>query len=176
MLPIFLALLFIAIWLVIFIAGRPDEFKVTRTTTVSAPPATVFAQVNDLRAWEAWSPWAKLDPNAKSTYEGPGSGVGAVMRWSGNNKVGEGSMTIVDSRPSDLVRFKLTFLRPFKATNTAEFTFRPEGSQTIVSWSMSGQNNFGSKVFGLVVDCEKMVSKDFDRGLATLKSIAESKR
>ena len=176
MLPVVIAVLVILLFLVIFIAGRPDEFNVTRTATISAPPATVFAQVNDLRAWEAWSPWAKLDPNAKSTYEGPGAGVGSIMRWSGNKKIGEGAMTIVDSQPDRLVRFKLEFLRPFKATNTAEFTFCPEGSQTVVSWTMSGHNNAGSKMFGLLMDCEKMVGKDFDRGLANLKSVAESKR
>jgi len=176
MIPVLIAAAIILLFLVVFIAGRPDEFKVVRTASVPAPPASVFAKVNNLRAWEAWSPWAKLDPNAKSTYEGPAEGAGAIMRWSGNNKVGEGSMTIVDSRPNDLVRFKLEFLRPFQATNTAEFTFQPEGSQTIVSWTMLGRNNFGSKVFGLVMDCEKMVGKDFDKGLATLKAVAESKR
>ncbi|HXF10925.1 MAG TPA: SRPBCC family protein [Desulfuromonadaceae bacterium] len=171
MIPVLVAVGIILVFLVIFIAGRPEEFKVTRTATIPAPPATVFAQVNDLRAWEAWSPWAKLDPNAKSTYEGPGSGVGSIMRWSGNNKIGEGAMTIVDSQPDRLVRFKLEFLRPFKATNTAEFVFMPEGPGTRVTWSMFGCNNLGSKIFGLLMDCEKIVGKDFDKGLAGLKSV-----
>jgi hypothetical protein len=60
-----------------------------------------------LRKWEAWSPWAKLDPTAKSTLEGPSAGVGAVFAWSGNNQIGEGRMTITDSRPNELVRFRL---------------------------------------------------------------------
>lgn len=171
MIPVFVAVAIILLFLVVFIIGRPDEFKVERATTVPAPPSAVFAKVNDLRAWEAWSPWAKLDPNAKSTYEGPAAGVGAIMRWSGNNKVGQGSMTIIESRPDEQVGFKLEFLRPFKATNTAVFTFQPAGNQTVVTWTMSGKNNLMGKIFGLVMDCDKMVGKDFEKGLANLKSV-----
>ena len=173
MLPVLLALFFIAIIVFIVIIGQPDEFRVTRTATIPAPVATVFARVNDLHAWEAWSPWAKLDPNAKNTYEGAVAGTGASMKWSGNNKVGEGRMTIVDNRPGELVRIKLEFVRPFKATNMAELTFKPEGSQTAVSWSMFGQNSFGGKIFGLFMNCEKMVGKDFEKGLANLKSVVK---
>jgi len=176
MIPVLVAVAIILLFLIVFIAGRPDEFKVVRKTTIPASPGIVFTQVNNLRAWEAWSPWAKRDPNARSTYEGPEAGMGSIMRWSGNNKVGEGSMTIVDSRPDALVRFKLEFLRPFKATNTAEFTFVPEGPGTTVTWTMFGHNNFGSKAFGLLMNCDDMVGRDFDKGLASLKSVVESKR
>jgi len=172
MLPVLVAVGIILLFLIVFIAGRPDEFKVVRTATIPAPPATVFAKVNNLRAWEVWSPWAKLDPDAKSTYEGPAEGVGAIMRWSGNNKVGAGSMTIVESRPSARVGFKLEFLRPFKATNTAEFTFRAEDGQTVVTWTMAGRNNFMGKAFGLLMNCDDLVGKDFDKGLANLKTVA----
>lgn len=174
MLPILLALLFIALIIFIVVAGQPDEFRVTRTAIIPAPVATVFARVNDLHAWEAWSPWAKMDPNAKNIYEGSASGTGASMKWSGNNKVGEGRMTITDNRSGELVQIKLEFVRPFKATNMAEFTFRPEGSQTAVSWSMFGTNNFGGKIFGLFMNCEKMVAKDFDKGLSNLKAVVKS--
>lgn len=173
MLPILLALFFIALLIIVVIAGRPDEFRVTRTATISAPPEKVFARVNDLRSWEAWSPWAKLDPNAKNTYEGPASGTGSSMVWSGNNKVGEGRMAITESRPNELIRFKLEFLRPFKATNMAEFTFRAEGGQTAVTWSMFGKNNFAGKIFSLFMNCDDMVGKNFDKGLANLKADVE---
>src|SRR6266566_2988223 len=126
----------IIVLFVIVVGLRPSGFRVTRSATVGGPPDTVFAQVNDLHKWEAWSPWVKLDPSAKNSYEGPSAGIGATMRWAGNMKVGEGSMTITESRPNELIRFKLVFLKPFTATSTAEFTFRPEGHQTVVTWSM----------------------------------------
>lgn len=175
MLPVLLALLFITIIFIVVIAGRPDEFCVTRTATIPAPAEKVFAQVNELRAWEAWSPWARRDPNAKSIYSGPASGVGAAMSWDGNRKVGAGRMTIVESRPNQIIRIKLEFLRPFKATNMAEFIFQPRDNQTIASWSMVGVNNFASKIFSLFVNCENMVGKDFDNGIANLKSAIASK-
>ena len=160
----------------IFAAMQPSDFRVTRTGTISAPASAIFAQVNDLQKWDAWSPWAKLDPEAKNSFEGPTSGTGAIMRWSGNNKVGQGSMTIIESRPDEFIRFKLEFLKPFAATNTAEFTFNSENDQTTVTWSMYGKNTFMSKAIGLVMSCDKMVGGQFEKGLASLKSVVETAR
>lgn len=169
-----IALVAIVVVFVIVVAMRPAEFRVTRTATLSAPAPTVFAQVNDLHNWEAWSPWAKLDPAAKKCFEGPPAGAGAIFTWAGNNKVGEGRMTITESRPSELIRFQLEFLKPFKATNGAEFTFKSERNQTVVTWSMFGKNNFISKAIGLFMDCDKMVGGQFEQGLAQMKSVAEA--
>src|SRR5437879_1086698 len=105
MIPIFLALMFIALIFIIVVAGQPCEFKVSRTATIGASPDKVFPHVNDLHMWEAWSPWAKLDPNSKSTFSGPPAGTGTAMKWEGNNKVGAGTMTITDSKPSGFIRF-----------------------------------------------------------------------
>ena len=174
MLPILLAIAFIALIFFVVSAGRPDEFVVSRTNKISAPPEQVFPHVNDFHKWEAWSPWAKLDPACKNSYEGSAAGTGAVFSWSGNNKVGEGSMTILESRPGGLIRIKLQFLRPFKATHTAEFAFQAQGHQTVVTWSMFGKNNFVSKAMGLIMNCDKMVGGDFERGLVNMKSIMET--
>jgi hypothetical protein len=131
--------------------------------------------VNDLRKWEEWSPWAKIDPACRMSYDGPpAGGVGQIMAWDGNKQVGAGRMTITESRPAELVRFKLEFLRPFVATNTAEFTFVPKGEQTEVTWSMSGNKNFMFKAFGLISDMDKMVGKDFEKGLAQMKAVVEA--
>jgi hypothetical protein len=130
--------------------------------------------VNELKKWEAWSPWAKIDPNCKITYAGPPAGGDAGYSWAGNNKVGAGRMTIIGSTPSSLIRLRLEFLKPFKATNTAEFRFGADGGQTIVTWSMTGKNNAFFKVFGLFMDCDSMVGKDFEKGLASLKAVAEA--
>ncbi|MBI5799576.1 MAG: SRPBCC family protein [Verrucomicrobia bacterium] len=160
--------------LLVVASMRPDEMRITRSVTIAAPPAAVFAQVNDFHLWDAWSPWAKLDPACKNTFEGPPAGTGAGFRWDGNNKVGAGAMTITESRPGELVLIRLEFHRPFKALNSAEFTFQPEGGKTLVTWTMLGKNNLISKVFGLFVNCEKMVGKDFETGLATLKIVTET--
>jgi Polyketide cyclase / dehydrase and lipid transport len=174
MLPILLALAFVTILFIVVITGQPDEFKVSRSTKISASPGKVFPHVNELHKWEEWSPWAKLDPKAKNSFAGADSGTGAAMSWDGNKKIGAGRMTIIESSPNDLIRFKLEFVRPFKATNAAEFTFKPEGSQTFVTWTMLGKNNFFFKVFGLFMNCDDMVGKDFEKGLAAMKSVAES--
>jgi hypothetical protein len=134
----------------------------------------VFAQVNDLHKWGAWSPWAKLDPAMKIAYAGAPTGTGAIQTWAGNKEVGEGRVTIVESRPSELIRFRLEMFKPFAATNAVEFSFKPEGNLTVVTWSMTGQNNFIAKAVGLFMDCEKMVGGQFEQGLAQLKLVAEA--
>ena len=171
---ILIALAAIVVVFVAVVAMQPSEFRIMRTAAISAPAPAVFAQVNDFHNWEAWSPWAKRDPAAKATFEGPSVGTGAIFKWAGNHEVGEGSMTIIESRPSDLIRIKLEFLKPFRATNTAEFTFKPEGNQTSVTWSMSGQNNFIGKAMCLFMNMDKMMGGQFETGLASMKSIVEA--
>jgi len=164
----------VVVLFVIVVALQPADFRVSRSSTMSAPPAAVFAQVNDFHNWDAWSPWAKLDPAAKNSFEGAAAGTGAIFRWAGNKEVGEGSMTITESRPGDLIRIKLEFLKPFASTCAVEFTFKPEGDQTAVSWSMSGKNNFMAKAAGLFMNCDKMVGGQFEKGLASMKSVVEA--
>lgn len=171
---ILIGLVVLLLVFVLVVARQPGHFQVTRSIHISAPPEVVFAQVNELRKWEAWSPWAKLDPAMKLTYDGPASGVGAISAWCGNSKVGEGRNTIVESRAPELIRLRLEFLRPFKCTNDVEFTFRFDGRHTVVTWGMTGKNNFMAKAFGLVMNMDKMVGGDFEKGLAALKSVAES--
>lgn len=160
--------------LALLIARQPERFSVERSISVAAPPGEVFAQVNDLHNWEQWSPWAKRDPDMRKVYEGPAAGVGAVYRWNGNKEVGEGSNTIIESRPGELIRMQLEFLRPFQASNEVLFRFAPEGTGTRVSWHMSGRNNFISKAVHLVMDMDKLCGGDFELGLAQLKAISEA--
>ena len=167
----------IALVLALFLAVaafQPAHFKIERSATIAAPPATVFPHVNDFHRWEAWSPWAKLDPAMKTTYAGSPAGTGAVYSWAGDSKVGEGRMTLTDSRPNDRITIKLEFLKPFAATNTTEFIFRPSADQTAVTWTMSGEKDLMSKAFGLFVNMDKMIGADFEKGLAQLKAVAES--
>lgn len=160
--------------LCVVIALQPSTFHVERSATIVAPPTTVFEQVNDLRKWEAWSPWVKLDPAMKQIYEGPASGVGASYTWAGNSNVGEGRMTIIESRPHEFVKIKLEFFKPFAGTNTAAFMFKPDGETTTLIWSMDGSNNFIAKGIGLFLSMDKMIGGNFEQGLAALKSIAEA--
>jgi hypothetical protein len=171
---ILLAVALVILGFVIVVAMQPSDFRIARTATMAAAPADVFAQVNDFHKWNAWSPWAKLDPNMKQTDEGPPAGVGAIHSWNGNNKVGEGRMTITDSRPNDLIRIKLEFIRPFRATNDAEFTFKAEGNQTVVTWAMTGRNGIVFKAVGMFMSMDKLVGGDFEKGLASMKSVVEA--
>jgi polyketide cyclase/dehydrase/lipid transport protein len=166
-----IAVIALVLVFVVVVATRPADFRITRSATIPASPPAVFVQVNDLHNWQQWSPWAKLDPDAKVTFDGPTAGKGASFHWAGNSQVGEGTMTLVESQPSELVRFKIEFMKPFTATNDAEFTFKPVGDQTEITWTMSGKNNFMAKAFSLFVDCDKMVGGEFEKGLENLKDV-----
>jgi hypothetical protein len=155
-------------------ALQPGEFRVSRSVAVSAPAAVAYAQVNDLRKWQEISPYVKLDPTASYVFDGPQAGPGASLHWIGNSKIGEGRMTIAEARPDESVRMNLEFVKPFASTCVAEFTFKPEGDQTVVTWSMTGPKNFISKAMGLVVNMDKMIGGQFEEGLANLKRVSET--
>jgi uncharacterized protein YndB with AHSA1/START domain len=161
--------------LALIVALMPNDFRVVRSANMAAPAADVFAQVNDFHKWEAWNPWGKIDPTMKQTYEGAPAGVGAVYNWKGNGQVGEGRMTIVDSRPNERIAIKLEFFKPFAATNAAEFTFKPEARGTAVTWSMAGKKIFITKLFSLIMSMDKMLGGQFEKGLADMRAIVERK-
>ena len=158
----------------IVVATRPANYSVTRSTTIIAPAEVVFAQVNNLHNWDAWSPWAELDPDMKQDYEGPEAGVGAVYSWEGNGDVGKGRMTIIESAPDELVGIKLEFFKPMSSTCTTEFAFAPDGDRTSVTWTMSGTNNFAGKAFSLFMNMDKLVGGDFEKGLTKMKATSEA--
>ena len=160
----------VAVWF------QPDDYRLTRTAVIAAPPATVFAQVNDLRKWDDWSPWAKLDPAAKVTFSGPQAGVGASFKWDGNDKVGAGTMTITESKPNERIATRTDFVKPFAGTSNADFIFSASGDQTNVIWTMSGTHNFIGKAMCLVMSMEAMLGPDFERGLAQLKQVSEGSK
>lgn len=157
-----------------FVQMQPSEFQVSRSARMKAAPLAVFEQVNDFHKWDGWSPWAKIDPASKTTFEGPESGEGAKFSWDSKHpQVGAGSMQITKSQIAERVELDLQFRVPFESKCLTVFTFAPEGPETVVTWTMSGKNNFIGKLFSLFMDCDAMVGPDFEKGLANMKSIVE---
>ena len=165
----------VVVLLAVVIALQPSQYRVARTATMAAPAPVVFAQVNDFRNWEAWNPWGTIDPAMKQTYAGAPSGVGAVYTWAGNREVGEGRMTMVESRPHELIRIEMEFLKPLAGTSTAEFTFRPDGERTTVTWSMAGRKSFVAKAIHMVMNMDRMIGGMFEKGLAAMADASRAK-
>jgi polyketide cyclase/dehydrase/lipid transport protein len=174
LLKILIALVAVVAAFAAFVALQPSEYRVARSATIAAPAPDVFAQVNDFHKWDAWSPWAKLDPNAKTTFEGASAGEGAIFTWAGNREIGEGRMSLTQTRPVELIRIRLDFVQPMAGTSTAEFTFKPEGDRTAVTWAMFGQNNFVSRAICLFMNQDKMLGGYFEKGLENLRAVAEA--
>jgi hypothetical protein len=168
------AVLLVIVVVVGFIATRPESFRIERSAPISASPEVVFSLINDFHHWGRWSPWEKLDPAMKKTFEGAAAGPGAIYAWAGNSKVGEGRMTLLESKPGELVTIKLEFFKPFKATNQATFQLRPTAAGSQVHWIMDGKKNFMMKAFTIFMDMDKMVGKDFEEGLANLNTAAQA--
>lgn len=169
---ILIGLAAIIVIFLIVVALQPADFRVERSATLAASPAALFAHVNDHHKFAVWNPWLKLDPNVKNTYSGPESGVGAVCSWQGNSEVGAGASTIIESKPGELVRFKMDWKEPMEGTSTVDFTFKPAGDKTVVTWAMYGQNGFMGKAVSLFMDCDKMCGPQFEKGLADLGAVA----
>jgi len=174
LLKILIALAALIVGFVIFVATRPSDFRVTRSITVAAPASIVFAQVNDLHNYHLWNPFGKADPAMKVAFDGPRSGRDASLSWSGNSQVGVGRMTIAESRPNEHIRMLLDFIKPFPSTANAEFTFKSEGDRTAVTWSMYGTHTFVPKMISVVMNMDKMIGDEFEKGLAEMKVISEA--
>ena len=157
----------------IFAATKPDVFRVQRAASIKAPPAKIYALINDFHSWGTWSPWEKKDPAMKRTYGAATSGKGAVYAWEGNKDVGQGGMEIVESVAPSKVTIKLDFVKPFEGHNIVDFTLVPQGDATNVTWAMQGPTPYFAKIIHVFIDMDSMVGKDFEAGLANLKAAAE---
>jgi carbon monoxide dehydrogenase subunit G len=159
--------------LLIYAATRPDTLRVQRSTNIKAPPEKIFALINDFHSWGAWSPYEKKDPAMKRTMSGAANGKGAVYEWEGDKNVGKGRMEIAESSPPSKVTLKLDFVKPFEAHNIVDFTLGPKGDSTNVTWAMHGPSPYISKIIGIFLNMDSMIGKDFETGLANLKTVAE---
>lgn len=167
---ILLGILAVIVIILVLAAFQPTDFRVERSLTIAAPANALFDQVNDHKKFQKWNPWAKMDRDAKTTYSGADSGVGAVASWEGE-KVGAGSATITESKPGEFIRQRMDWLKPLAGTSTVDFTFKTEGDKTVVTWAMYGKNGYMGKLVSLFMDCESMCGPPFEQGLADLAQI-----
>ena len=158
----------------IIAALRPDTCRIQRATRIAAPPEAIFPLINDLAAFNRWNPFDKKDPKLQSLYQGPASGVGATYVFKGNAQVGEGSIEITGALQPREVTMRLQMVKPMKCDNTVIFGITRHGAETEVSWTMQGKTPYLAKVLHMFCDMDKMCGREFERGLASLKSIAEA--
>jgi uncharacterized protein YndB with AHSA1/START domain len=150
-----------------------DTYTVERSAIVDAPAERVYEQISDFHLWPAWSPWEGIDPAMERTYSGSERGTGAAYAWSGNRKAGRGRMEITEATSPHRVDIDLVFEKPFKARNDTRFVLTRENGSTRVTWIMTGRNTMATRVMGLFSSMDKMIGKDFEKGLAQLKAVAE---
>ena len=174
MLTLILLLLIVAIAVfLVYIALKSADFRITRSRSIQASPEAIFALINDLHGFNRWNPFAQNDPLLKLDYSGPQTGIGANYSWSSTGKSGQGRMEIIKSSAPSLVKMRLDFVRPFSATNTAEFSLAPTRTATTVTWSMTGRNSYMHKLMGTILNFDKMVGGEFVKGLANLQVLVE---
>jgi len=154
-------------------ATKPNNFRLQRSITINAPAQVIYDHIDDFHKWRDWSPWEQLDPTMTRSYSGAAEGVGAVYDWQSNGKAGQGRMTIREAAPAHRLLINLDFIKPFPASNSAEFLLQPSGEGTVLTWAMFGPSPFMSKLMGTLMNMDDLVGKDFERGLANLKRLSE---
>ncbi len=153
-----------------------DTFTVERRRTIAAPADRIYLLLYNFQQWTRWSPWEDLDPSLERAYGGPEAGVGSTYAWSGNRKAGAGKMEITSVVEDRKVQLDLEFTKPFKSQNVQTFTLNPVGDdQTEVVWHMQGERPLFMKVFGFAFNMDKLVGKDFEKGLDRLDEVARPK-
>lgn len=169
-----LGVLAVLLVIVLMAAMKPNSFSVTRSTAIAAPPEKIAALIADFHQWRNWSPWEDLDPAMQRTFSGAASGKGAVYAWQGNKEVGRGRMEITDAASPAKTVIKLDFIEPFASSNVTEFSLKADGSKgTIATWTMTGPMLFVTRLMTVFVSMDALIGKDFDKGLARLKAVAE---
>ena len=167
-----IGIIVVGLGLIAFVASRPPHSHIERSAVVSGTPAVVFARVNTMKSFPLWSPWERFDPDMSRTFTGPDEGVGSSYRWSGNDKIGEGKLTITESRPGEAVVGKLEFIRPLVSESTVTLTIKEASATTsTVTWAMDGENDFMQKAASAFMDMDKAVGLDFDFGLQNLEKL-----
>jgi uncharacterized protein YndB with AHSA1/START domain len=167
-------ILAIAIAVVLILAAtKPSSLRVQRAVSIKAPPEEIFPLISDFHQWLTWSPYEQKDPAMKRTYGGAERGKGAVYAWDGDKNVGSGRMEILEATAPQKIVIKLDFFKPFEGHNTAEFTMLPQGDGTHVTWLMHGPANFMSRLIQVFMNLDRMIGRDFEAGLANLKTITE---
>ena len=154
-------------------AMQPNSFNVKRTIAIKAPADKIVPLISDFHQWATWSPWEHLDPNMQRHFSGAASGVGAIYEWEGNSATGQGRMEVTGVNVPASVTIKLDFIKPIEGHNNTEFTLATQGDTTAVTWTMTGPATFMSKIMGVFVSMDSMVGKDFEKGLANMKAVAE---
>ena len=166
---------FALIAFLIYVQTRPAEFKYVRSGVIQASPQQIFPYLSQFKLGNAWSPYEKKDPKMQHTYAGAAEGVGQIMEFAGNQEVGKGRLEMLKVIPHSLVEIKLTMLEPIQGENIVQYSLAPESSGgTRFTWTMTGSGGFVSKLMGVLIDCEKMVAGDFEKGIQDLKVLVES--
>lgn len=168
---ILLSLGALLIVVLLYVATKPNTFRVERSLRIDARPEQVFGWIDDYRRWPAWSPYEQLDPDMKKTFSGAPSGRGAVYEWQGR-RAGKGRIEILQSSPPSKILMQLDMFTPIEGHNTVEFTLTPQGSGTEVTWAMYGPTRYLSKLMGMFFNMDRMVGGQFEQGLASLQKAA----
>ena len=152
----------------------PGSVHMVRQIEIAAPSAKIFNETNELKNWNDWSPWAKIDPNTKYTYSQPTTaGEGAYFNWTSNDKnVGNGKQTILSVKTNELIRSRTDF--EGMGTSTSDFKFvAKDSTHTQVSWSFDMDLGLNPIMRFIGLKMESFVAPDYERGLANLKAVCE---
>jgi Polyketide cyclase / dehydrase and lipid transport len=167
-----LAAILIVMIVLIFTLIQPSKGYVERTVVINAPVQEVFRELNTYQTFTLWSPWAKMDANAKYTYDGPDSGVGAKMAWEGKS-IGKGSQWIEASTPDKHIKNVINF-EDLNGVFYAQYILEPEGNQTKLTWTYDGVNNgFLGKMRWLFM--KGALGAQYEEGLHDLKYLIEKR-
>lgn len=166
----------VGIVLILILLGliAPKNYEVSRSIVIDRDIKNVFQYLKMVKNQDNWSPWKKKDPNMVQSSIGADGEVGFISKWKGNKQVGEGEQEIISIIENESIDTQLRFFKPWKSESIGHFVVNTvEEKQTLVTWGFSGKNKFPMSIFMLFMNMDKMVGKDFEEGLASLKEILE---
>lgn len=158
-----------------YVALKPGGCNISREIVVKASPEVLFPYINNSKKMNDWMPWKDSDPGVQMQYSGPEEGVGSKSSWDSPGKMGVGNAVVIESTPNKSVKTQLTYTKPMQMSQLAVVTLSPVDGGTRVKWSVDGHDGFMFRLMGVIINVEKTVGGEFEKGLLKLKSQVESK-
>ncbi|MEO8590949.1 MAG: SRPBCC family protein [Flavobacteriales bacterium] len=163
LIKILIGLAVVVICIIIVSRFQANTYTVERTGSIAAPPSVVYAQLIDFHNWVKFDPCIEQDNKVAFTYQGPARGVGAMYTWE-SKTIGTGSMTIAEVTPNEEVKMDMHVLKPWESNAKTAFKIAPHGNGTKLTWSMTGEHNFISKIMCLFTSMDKMIGDQYEKG------------
>ena len=170
-------LLLLSIILVLVIVGviLPSSYHVERSIIIKQSNKSIFPYLNKIQKWPSWTALnVNKDYSLELNYFGSMQGIGSGMTYQGD-KLGKGTITIIDNEMDDHVDYTLLINNRFNTTGHIQID--PQSDSTAqVTLTLDGDVGFHLPNRFIILLMDNIAGSLFQESLNRLKTVVELKK